>query len=498
MKMPKRLTGVALSTMFILCGCSVGPDYEPPVVTMEQTYMYAANNDSIEQNEHWWYRFNDAVLNQLVRKAQTQNINLKMASERIQMAKNYHKIVESYKLPTVNLGVGYYNYQISQNTPLIGDAVTPLSVPGFLQPLLGSSLKIVDNQQSGVLLGASIGWEFDIFGRIDHQAQAAKVRAEQAVIFQKGLYTLITAEVIHNYIQLRGAQERIAVLRDSIADQKDIVNLVTRVVDNGLGSELDLAQSKANLAAVESMLPQLEISEQVHKHRLSILLQMSLADIDKAIGEDKVVKNIEGTIPTGLPSDLLTRRFDIAFAEREMAAINEEVGAAVASQYPKFFLTGAPGLSAGDFSQLFNSKSLGWVGSAGISWNVFDAGRGDAMVAFNEARFKSAVLNYQNKVDSAFKEVDSLLFSYGRSKENQVKLAQASSAAQLAVNKARSLYEAGLIDSLSVLDAQRQANMLRDKEVVAKLQTAQVTVGLYKALGGDWIIEQETTKADSD
>lgn len=484
------LMPLAISTALLLTGCSIGPDYQVPTVTLEETYMNAQNTDSFEETAGWWYRFDDPVLNQLVEEAQQQNISLRVASERIQMAKNYHKIVESYKLPTVNIGAGYYHYQISENTPLVGDLVSPISVPANLQPALGSSVSVADNQQSGLLLGASVGWELDLFGRIEHQTQAAQIRTEQSVIYRKGLYTLITAEVIHNYLQLRGAQERIQVLDDSIADQREILSLTLKVMDSGFGSELDVAQARANLAAVESMLPQLKVSEQVHKHRLSILLEKSLRDIDAQLAAPGKIKEIEGVIPTGLPSDLLSRRFDIAFAEREMAAINQEVGAAVANQYPKFFLTGAPGLSAGDFSDLFNSDSLGWVGSAGISWNVFDAGRGDAMVAFNEARFKSAVLEYQNRVDTAFKEVDSMLFTYGRSKENQAKVNVATNETAKAVDKAKSLYKAGLVDSFSVLDAQRQLNMMRDQQVIAKLQTSEVTVKLYKALGGDWSLPE--------
>lgn len=484
------LMPLAISTALLLTGCSIGPEYQVPTVTLEETYMNAQNTDSFEEAAGWWYRFDDPVLNQLVEEAQQQNISLRVASERIQMAKNYHKIVESYKLPTVNIGAGYYHYQISENTPLVGDLVSPISVPANLQPALGSSVSVADNQQSGLLLGASVGWELDLFGRIEHQTQAAQIRTEQSVIYRKGLYTLITAEVIHNYLQLRGAQERIQVLGESISDQREILSLTLKVMDSGFGSELDVAQARANLAAVESMLPQLKVSEQVHKHRLSILLEKSLRDIDAQLAAPGKIKEIEGVIPTGLPSDLLSRRFDIAFAEREMAAINQEVGAAVANQYPKFFLTGAPGLSAGDFSDLFNSDSLGWVGSAGISWNVFDAGRGDAMVAFNEARFKSAVLEYQNRVDTAFKEVDSMLFTYGRSKENQAKVNVATNETAKAVDKAKSLYKAGLVDSFSVLDAQRQLNMMRDQQVIAKLQTSEVTVKLYKALGGDWSLPE--------
>lgn len=493
-----KIGAIAALNMLVV-GCSSAPDYEMPQTTMDDTYMNALSDASMPMSnkKDWWTCFNDPVLNKLVWDAQHQNTTLRIASERIQMAKNYHQIVESFKLPTISVGASYYNYQISENTPLIGEAVSPITIPSGLQPAFGDSITLANAQQDGLMLGATISWEADLFGRIAHQVNAAKIKQEQAEIYKQGLYTLLTAEVIHNYLQLRGTQEREQVLVTIIDDQKRLVTLVEKVVENGFGSELDLAQAKAMLAATEAMLPQLEVAEQVHKHRISIILAESLRDIDERLSNFVPFNNITDIIPTGLPSELLERRFDIKLAEREMAAINEEIGVAIAAQYPKFYLTGAPGLSAGSFDDLFSSGSFGWLGSVGIHWNVFDAGRGDALIAFEEARFKSAALSYQYTVDGAFKEVDSLLFAYGKSQENNLKFDEALKASEVAVKKAKSLYEAGLIDSLAVLDAQRQYNTMRDKQIAAKLQTAQLTVGLYKSLGGDWnIVDVESADKD--
>ncbi|QUM82860.1 efflux transporter outer membrane subunit [Moritella sp. 5] len=498
MKNCSILTSVAVLSM-TLFGCTLGTKYQAPQTTMEAAYMNANSDETTKAHDRkdWWASFDDPILNQLVWDAQHQNISLRMASERIQMAKNYHQIVESFKLPTVSVGASYYNYQISENTPLIGGAVSPVGIPSALQPAFGESITLADAQQDGLTIGATIAWEADLFGRIDHQVNAAKIKEEQAEIYKQGLYALITAEVIHNYLQVRGTQERKQVLLTTVEDQQKLLGLVEKVVEIGFGSELDLAQARAMLAATESMLPQLEIAEQVHKHRISIILSESLQDIDKRFEQSVPLGEIKGIIPVGIPSELLERRFDIKLAEREMAAVNEEVGVAIAAQYPKFFLTGTPGLSTGSFDELFSSGSFGWIGSVGIRWNIFDAGRGEAVVAFNEARFKSAVLSYHNTVESSFKEVDSLLFTYGKSQENNEKLNEALKASEVAVKKAKSLNEVGLIDSIAVLDAQRGLNAMKDKKISAKLQTVQVIVSLYKALGGDWNIVEGDDSEES-
>lgn len=496
-----RLAPIALAVL--LSGCAVGPEYNEPTISMAESYIYSdtrlyAENSSVKkehvslQSRYWWNQFNDLTLNTLVADVQKQNVPIKMAGQRIKMANSYKSIVESFKVPTINVGAGYYNYQLSKNDSLMGPALSPLSETTSALPAQLGSTTLLDNQHDGGFLGASITWELDILGRIDHQSNAAEIRVEQASLYADGLTTLITADLVHNYLQYQGAQERIRLAELNIEDQKKSLNLIEKVVSNGYGSDLDLVQAKASLAAMESIIPQLEIAQQVHKRRIATLLGEPLSRVDiRLAGSDKLPE-LDGLIPIGLPSDLLQRRPDIRMAEREMAAINEEVAASIANRYPKFFLTGAPGVSASSFDDLFSGDSVGWVGAAGVSWNVFDGGRGAAMVELNEARFEAAVLGYEHAVDSAITEVDSMLFAYGRSQENEKRIDQALEASEKAVSKAVSLYNAGLIDHLSVLDAQRQKRLIEDRQIAARLQVAQVTVGVYKALGGDWEIDADT------
>ncbi|NOH78637.1 efflux transporter outer membrane subunit [Vibrio sp. RE86] len=480
-----KLSSIALA--LVLTGCAVGPNYTEPTVSMAESYLYS-DSQELADNDYWWMHFNDQTLDTMVMDVQRQNIPLQMAAKRINMANSYKSVVESFKVPTINVGAGYYNYQLSKNDSLLGPALNPLGESVASLPPQLSNATVLDNQHDGGFVGASIAWEMDLFGRLDRQANAAAIRVEQAEIYQSGLTTLITADLVHNYLQYRGAEERTALVQANLVDQKKTLQLVEKVVSSGYGSELDLAQAKAMLSATQSLLPQLEIAQQVHKQRIATLLGEPLSQVDIRLAQSQGLPQMEGMIPVGLPSDLLKRRPDIRLAEREMAAINEEVASSIANRYPKFFLTGAPGVSASDFDDLFSSDSFGWAGSVGVSWNVFDGGRGDALVELNQARFDSAALGYQHAVDSAFTEVDSMLFAYGRSQENQRHIDDALASSEKAVSKAKSLYKAGLIDHLSVLDAQRQNRMMEDRQLAARLQTAQVTVGVYKALGGDWVL----------
>ena len=112
-------------------------------------------------------------------------------------------------------------------------------------------------------------------------------------------------------------------------------------------------------AATEAMLPMLDSARAAHLGRLAILLGETTTQTRNRLGEGELPQ-MSGLIPVGLPSELLNRRFDIALAEREMAARNQQLGAAIANRYPKLVLTGTPGVSASDLDDLLSSVQ--WAG----------------------------------------------------------------------------------------------------------------------------------------
>lgn len=206
-----------------LSGCAVGPDYQTPTTSMAETYLYADQNGvsrSAEREPFWWTEFNDPTLNDLVLDMQSQNIPLKVAAERIKMADSYKTVVESFKVPTINVGAGYVNYQLSKNDSLLGPALNPIGDSAAGLPPQIANTTLLDNQHDGVFAGASIAWELDLFGRIDRQSNAAQIRVEQAEIYQSGLTTLLTADLIHNYLQYQGASERLNLAKSNLEDQR--------------------------------------------------------------------------------------------------------------------------------------------------------------------------------------------------------------------------------------------------------------------------------------
>ncbi|WP_394203941.1 efflux transporter outer membrane subunit [Shewanella waksmanii] len=468
----------------LLSGCSVTPEYQAPdTISSDAVFMNQGDHENTLNESHWWKQFNDPQLDKLIGDMQAQNISLQIAAERVKAAAAYQQAIASLKIPTISAGLGGGSYGISEKDPLLGAAVAGISLP-----ISDQKIELIDKSQQVYAVGANVSWKADLFGQLDALDQAAQIRQEQAAILRQGVTTLVTADLIHNYLQYRGAQARLQIADKNIADQQASLDMVVTLVDSGYSSDLDLAKARAALAAMNASKTALQTAEKVHLYRIATLLGEHPRETAQRFNAAPLPQ-VTGKIPVGLPSSLLKRRTDIALAEREMAAINQELGASMAKRYPDVYLTASPTTLAGNVDELFSSGSSSWLAGAGLNWTLFDGGRTEAMIELQQVRFKQASLRYQHAVNSAFNEVETSLMSYGNSLTFHQQLQQAAEQSHIAVDKAKHLYQAGLIDYLQVLDAQRQQHQLDDAAVIAKLNIAANLVMVNKALGGDWQVQ---------
>ncbi|WP_394240781.1 efflux transporter outer membrane subunit [Vibrio astriarenae] len=480
----KMLKPLFLLLSIGLTACSSVPNDTEQLVSLSTSYMYEDERyvTRLGEGDSWWQSFDDPILNELVARAQQQNITLKVASENIIMAQSYQAAVSSLKVPTIALGAGYNHIGLSENEAFAG-------------PIVGTSVmgqSLVDSSAGNYLVGASVAWEMDLFGRIDAMTMAASVRAEQAGLARDGLTIVITGEVISNYFEMRSAQQRRVIVQKSVEQQKEVLIRVERLLKSGMASQLEVARSQAMLAQTEALIPQLETAETIHKQRLAILLSDQSEAFFAMLSDSNELPTFSGLIPVGLPSEILKNRPDVRAAELEVSAQNYELGAALASQYPSFYLSGTPGLVAKNFDDLFSSDSIAWTAGVGVKWNLFDGGRTQSLIELNEARLNSAVLNYQHSVNTAISEVEMLLKAYGDNHQYHRSMREAQQYGVQAFERAQALYSAGLIDQIELLDAQRQLLYLDERELLARSQSAQLVVQLHKALGGDWRDQVET------
>ena len=191
-------------------------------------------------------------------------------------------------------------------------------------------------------------------------------------------------------------------------------------------------------------------------------------------------------MPVGLPSELLRRRPDVRQAKRALAAATARIGVATADLFPKFSLTGQFGQQSAAFHRLFDSNSNFWSIGPAISWPVFEGGRIRANIRVQNARQEQALAIYEQTVLRSLQDVEDALVAYDREQARRVSLAGAVDANRRSVDLSNQLYQRGLIDFLSVLDAERALFLSEDALARSDTTVSTNLVALYKALGGGW------------
>ncbi len=204
------------------------------------------------------------------------------------------------------------------------------------------------------------------------------------------------------------------------------------------------------------------------------------------------------TLPTGMPSDLLQRRPDVASAERAMAAANAQIGVARAAYFPRITLSPDLGWDATRFAGLFTVPALLWSVGGSLSQPLFEGGKLKAGVDFAQAGYVAAQASYRQTVLTAFQEVQNAVTGLSV-------LAQAAQQASAAVDDARKLvslaqdrYAGGLTPFIDVLTAQQQLLTSERQAVQIQGQRAALVVFLAKALGGGWDGNAASGPAPSD
>ncbi|MFK0570886.1 efflux transporter outer membrane subunit [Endozoicomonas sp.] len=469
-----------LLPVLILTGCAVGPTYDAPETPVDDSFTVTDNVSRESASIQWWQQFSDPLLNDLIEQAKEGNYSLKIAAERVKLADSYRQAVSATKLPQIGLGFGYTETSLSKQGPIGGPLLEP-SIGGIP---LGTSL--IDRELPAWYAGASIAWEPDVFNRTGYLEDAALARTEQVEILAYATEMMVTASVANNYLQLRGAQQQLSILDRQIDDLEQLKDKVAGLVRSGLAASAQESRVDSALAASRAIRPQVETAINVHMHRIAILLGKPPLSLVQQLSEARGFPELEGIIPVGLPSDLLTRRPDIRIAERQMKVANAELGAAIANQYPRFYLTGAPGSVATDFDELFSSGSGFWNVNAGVQWNLFDGGLRAALEAVAEHQTQTSALAYQRTVLQAFGEVESLLSAYGNSQKSIKQMEAAVDSARTAISKVENLKANGLASTPDVLQARMELHQLESTLTTARTGHASLVVTLYKALGGHW------------
>lgn len=458
-----------ISFFFINTGCRVGPDYKTPELKTPdkfETNLSNIQSDVSGDLSTWWTNMNDPLLNSIIDEVLQDNLDIKIAADRIDQAQAFRGIISGTDKPQVNVQGSGMREKYSLNS------------------LFGPFLS---NQYENDFIGAlGARWELDLFGKNARSLEAADATVEATIENKSAVMVLMSAQVAKEYIHLRQLQNQISVAKDNIQIQEDTIQIVQQRFDVGLVNELVLQQAKAQLEATKSILPSLDTAMRRSIHRIGILTGKEPRALENKLIADANIPATQPVIPIGLPSELLLRRPDVRRAERNLAAATANIGVATADLFPRFSLTGALGLESTQFSRFAESDSQYWTLGTGISWPIIDFGTIRSNIKLQNAKQKEAMDIYVKSTLGAFEDVENALVTYGNEQERLGFLEAETFASQRTFDLAKDRYRQGLVDFLNVLDAQRQLYRAQDALTVSKGQLAIDLVILYESLGGGW------------
>src|SRR4030095_14438029 len=278
------------STLFLLAGCTVGPDYREPKLATPASWQEAQQKGvDIRPLEltQWWTSFNDPLLNSLVERAVKSNLDLRTAEARIREARASRAVTASGLWPTVDVSASYSRNRTSGNALALGS----------FAPQGGGKL-----EQDLFKTGFDASWEIDVFGGVRRGIEAADATIDASIESRRdGLVTLL-GDVAKNYIDLRGFQRRLVVARNNLKAQQDTLELTRIRFQAGLTNDLEVAQAEAQVSTTMAQIPTLESSLKQSAYSLDLLLGLAPGALWDELAPETAIPSLPPDILVGLPS----------------------------------------------------------------------------------------------------------------------------------------------------------------------------------------------------
>ena len=421
-------------------GFKVGPEYRPAEAAVAPQWIDAADtrvrSEAVDLSR-WWSVFNDAMLDDLVGHAYSQNISLKEYGARILQARYNLAIARGDIFPQMQGVSGGYSHQ------QLATAAIPIALPPGIIP------QSFDNWN----LGFNLAWELDFWGLYRRQVLAAEAQFDASLESYDAMLVTLFGDVATNYVLMRQTQEQIELARQNVKLQRDILKIAQARMNAGKGSELDVDQQQSMVSQTEATIPRFEITLRQTQDRLCTLLGIPSADLQARLGQ-RPIPAAPREAAVGIPAQLLERRPDIRRAERNAAAQAQQIGIAEAQWYPHISISGmllgpaaldglalSPTTQAGpatlgnsseNLSQLFTPGNFNGSVGPTFQWNILEYGRIANNVHLQDARFQQALLNYRATVLTANQEAENGLVAFLRSQERTAILDQSVVAADKA------------------------------------------------------------------
>jgi outer membrane protein, multidrug efflux system len=452
-------------TFLLLTGCTLGPKYKRPPLTVPDSYRGLAPDAGPQTapslgDEKWWAVFQDAQLQQLIRTALTQNYDVRIAAARVLQAQAILGITRADQFPTITGGASSTNERFPK---------TKITPPFYTSP-------------SQVNL--SLAWELDFWGKYRRATEAARASLLATEWGTRAVISSLVSNVASAYFQLLELDSQMEISKRTLASRKESLRLIEIRASGGVTSLIDVRQSEQLVYTAAAEIPDLERRVEQQENFISTLLGMNPAPVLR--GRPLEENAVPATVPAGLPSALIERRPDIQSAEQQLVAANARIGVAKAAYFPQITLTATAGYQSPALTSLFTGPAGLWSFGGQLLQPIFTGGKIRSNVRLTEAQQQEAVLVYQQIIQQAFREVSDSLVAYRKNREFREQQELLTKAAQDTTRLADVRYRGGAASYLEVLDSDSRYFDAQLVLAQAQLNERLALVQIYGALGGGW------------
>jgi multidrug efflux system outer membrane protein len=463
---------VTAGAALLMVACALGPDYQRPAEKIPAAFRFepTAGSESFA-DQGWWQIYQDPTLQSLIREALDDNFDVRIAASRIDQARAIFGSTRLQQLPQVSISGAAQRARTSADQRLPGE------------PPISNVFSADGN----------LSYEFDFWGKYRRASEASRAQLLASQFAKRDVMAGLVSSVATAYFTLLTLDEQLAITQRTLGTRQKFVDLTRAQHERGTVSGLDVAIAEAQLAIAQANIPDLQRQIGIAEDQLSVLLGRNPDEILRS--ENNQLKRATESAappvpPAGLPSTLLERRPDLREAEQNLVAANANVGVAKANLFPTITLTAVGGHASTALSDLFSGPTKAWSVSGGLLQPLVSSQRNLYQLDLANAQKRQALLQYQQSIQTAFREVSDALIARQKDAEFQVAQQAQVDALRKADTIALARYRVGSASYFDVINADRDLFTAELSLSAAHLNTLLSLVQLYRALGGGWQIEQ--------
>ncbi|MGY2401944.1 efflux transporter outer membrane subunit [Pseudomonas sp. SDO5271_S396] len=461
--LPSHLSLISLG--LLLNACTGNPAAVDSGIAAPAAWQFAEREAAQATNQRWWTQFGSPQLNRLVDQARRDSFDVAAAIARVRQAQASAVIAGAPLLPEVK-----FNLTASRERLLRGSGNSDLNAT--------QSNRTVNSYDANL----SASYEVDFWGGRAAARDSALHSLRASEFDQATVELTLLGNVADRYAQTLAARQRQQIAELNLANARNVLELVQTRYAAGSATALELAQQKSLVASQQRQLPLIQQLAEESLITLAALLGQPVQALQ--LGDEPFQALTWPSIGPGVPSQLLSRRPDIAQAEAQLAAASADVTVARAAMLPTFTLGATLGSGAYKAEDILRSPF--YTLTSGLVAPIFNNGRLSAERDKARARQDELLQTYRGAIINGFADVEKALASITRLDQQRQWQGEELQEAQSAFQIAESRYQAGAEDLLTVLETQRTLYAAQDLTVQLRLSRLQASIALYKALGGGW------------